>query len=231
MPDPSLTPLLRPRSIAVVGASRERGTIGAEIFHNLLEHGFQGVVYPVNPKAEFVQSVLAYPTKERAAEALTLITELGRTDALTLKDAAVVLHTAEGRVEVEQARELSAGQGAVAGGVAGFLLGLALGAVVPATLVGLAGGGALGVFDTGIDNRRLRELGTTLEPGAAALGILVEEADWPLVRERVARLGGDPVVVELSDDALAALHEHAARGAQASEPPGRSSPTAAEPEP
>jgi uncharacterized membrane protein len=115
-------------------------------------------------------AVLAYPTKERATEALALITELGRTDALTLKDAAVVLHTAEGRVEVEQARELSAGQGAVAGGVAGFLLGLALGAVVPATLVGLAGGGALGVFDTGIDNRHLRELGATLEPGAAALG-------------------------------------------------------------
>ena len=56
--------LLRPRSVAVIGASRERGTIGAEIFHNLVSHGFQGVVYPVNPKASSVQSVQAYPTIE-----------------------------------------------------------------------------------------------------------------------------------------------------------------------
>ena len=57
-----LEAVFRPRSIAVIGASRERGTVGAEIFHNLLEHGFQGVVYPVNPKAEAVQSVRAYPS-------------------------------------------------------------------------------------------------------------------------------------------------------------------------
>ena len=47
-----LEAVFRPRSVAVIGASRERGTIGAEIFHNLLAHGFQGPVYPVNPKAD-----------------------------------------------------------------------------------------------------------------------------------------------------------------------------------
>jgi len=50
-----------PRSVAVVGASRSRGTIGAEVFHNLLVTGFKGPVYPVNPGAEVVQSVPAYP--------------------------------------------------------------------------------------------------------------------------------------------------------------------------
>jgi acetyl coenzyme A synthetase (ADP forming)-like protein len=54
--------ILRPRSVAVIGASRDRGTIGAEIFHNLLSQGFQGAVYPVNPKADVVQSVRAYPS-------------------------------------------------------------------------------------------------------------------------------------------------------------------------
>jgi len=54
--------ILRPRSVAVIGASRTRGTIGAEIFHNLLSRGFNGPVFPVNPKAEVVQSVKAYPT-------------------------------------------------------------------------------------------------------------------------------------------------------------------------
>jgi acetyl coenzyme A synthetase (ADP forming)-like protein len=49
-----------PRSIAVVGASRRRGTIGGEVFHNLLRSGFPGPVYPVSPH-EAVQSVRAYP--------------------------------------------------------------------------------------------------------------------------------------------------------------------------
>ena len=49
-----------PRSIAVLGASRRRGTIGGEIFHNLISTGFQGPVFPVNPQADVVQSVAAY---------------------------------------------------------------------------------------------------------------------------------------------------------------------------
>lgn len=53
---------LAPRSVAVIGASRRRGTIGGETFHNLLAVGFEGPVYPVNPKAEVVQSVAAYPS-------------------------------------------------------------------------------------------------------------------------------------------------------------------------
>jgi acetyl coenzyme A synthetase (ADP forming)-like protein len=53
---------LAPRSVAVIGASRTRGTIGGEVFHNLLAAGFNGPVYPVNPKAEVVQSVVAYPS-------------------------------------------------------------------------------------------------------------------------------------------------------------------------
>jgi len=56
----SLRRVLAPRSVAVIGASRTRGTIGAEIFHNLLETTFNGPVYPVNRSAEVVQSVRAY---------------------------------------------------------------------------------------------------------------------------------------------------------------------------
>jgi acetate---CoA ligase (ADP-forming) len=51
---------LEPRSVAVVGASRRRGTVAGELFHNLLMSGFNGPVYPVNPAASVVQSVPAY---------------------------------------------------------------------------------------------------------------------------------------------------------------------------
>ncbi len=53
---------LAPRSVAVVGASRSRGTIGGEVFHNLLATEFNGPVYPVNPRGSVVQSVVAYPS-------------------------------------------------------------------------------------------------------------------------------------------------------------------------
>ena len=51
---------LTPQSIAVVGASRRRKTIGAEILHNLIEGGFSGPVYPVNEQADAVQGLTAY---------------------------------------------------------------------------------------------------------------------------------------------------------------------------
>ena len=54
--------LLHPSAIAVIGASRRRGTVGGELFHNLLASGFTGPVYPVNPNADVVQSVAAYRT-------------------------------------------------------------------------------------------------------------------------------------------------------------------------
>jgi acetyl coenzyme A synthetase (ADP forming)-like protein len=56
----ALRTLLAPRSVAVIGASRERGSVGGQLFHNLLAAGFNGPVYPVNPHAPVVQSVLAY---------------------------------------------------------------------------------------------------------------------------------------------------------------------------
>jgi acetate---CoA ligase (ADP-forming) len=56
----ALRAFFAPRSVAVIGASRRRGTIGGEVFHNLLRDGFEGPVYPVNPAAPVVQSVPAY---------------------------------------------------------------------------------------------------------------------------------------------------------------------------
>jgi acyl-CoA synthetase (NDP forming)/GNAT superfamily N-acetyltransferase len=56
----SVRRLLQPTSIAVVGASREPGTIGYEVFHQLVSRGFRGPVYPINHEATFVASVRAW---------------------------------------------------------------------------------------------------------------------------------------------------------------------------
>ena len=61
-----------PRAVAVIGASRERGTIGGEIFHNLLSFGFKGPVYPVNPAATEIETIKAYESIEAVPEQVDL---------------------------------------------------------------------------------------------------------------------------------------------------------------
>ena len=58
----SLHSFFSPRSVAVIGASRRSGTIGYQIIDNLIRHGYQGVIYPVNPKARSIHSIAAFPS-------------------------------------------------------------------------------------------------------------------------------------------------------------------------
>lgn len=58
----SLDAVLKPRHIAVIGASRTPSTIGHQIVANLVRYGFTGAVYPVNPRAGTIHSIRAYPT-------------------------------------------------------------------------------------------------------------------------------------------------------------------------
>ena len=58
----SLRHLLQPDSVAVVGASRRRGTIGREILHNIVTGGFAGAVYPVNPSASSLEGLRCLPS-------------------------------------------------------------------------------------------------------------------------------------------------------------------------
>jgi acetyl coenzyme A synthetase (ADP forming)-like protein len=56
----SLRPFFEPVSVAVIGASRRRGSIGGELFRNVLGADFTGVAYPVNRGGEAVAGVRAY---------------------------------------------------------------------------------------------------------------------------------------------------------------------------
>jgi len=60
----SMERLLRPRSVAVIGASRQAGTIGYELVRNLVGTRFQGPVYPVNPRTDHVASIPCWPSLE-----------------------------------------------------------------------------------------------------------------------------------------------------------------------
>ena len=54
--------LLAPSSIAIVGASRKPGKIGFEILKNIKEYGYKGKIYPINPHANEILGIKAYPS-------------------------------------------------------------------------------------------------------------------------------------------------------------------------
>ncbi len=62
----NLDAVFHPKSVAVIGASREPGKIGHVILRNFLEGGFGGAIYPVNPNAD---EVLGLPSLKRASDA------------------------------------------------------------------------------------------------------------------------------------------------------------------
>jgi len=69
----ALEAFFNPKSIAVVGASREEGKTGREILANILADGFEGKVFPVNPKATEVEGLPCYPDLASIGEAPDLV--------------------------------------------------------------------------------------------------------------------------------------------------------------
>ena len=62
VPAGDLKKFFYPQSIAVLGASGTKGKLGYNVLWNLLNHGFKGQIYPINPKSAEIQGVKAYPT-------------------------------------------------------------------------------------------------------------------------------------------------------------------------
>ncbi len=68
----TLEALFAPRSVAVIGASTKPDSLGRVVFKNILFHGYTGVVYPINPKANSILGVKAYPSVLAAPDKIDL---------------------------------------------------------------------------------------------------------------------------------------------------------------
>src|SRR5207253_2494378 len=68
----SLRPFFVPSSVAVIGASKRRGSIGGELFRNILAADFAGAAYPVNRDGEAVAGVRRYGAIDEIPDALDL---------------------------------------------------------------------------------------------------------------------------------------------------------------
>ena len=68
----SLQSFFAPRSVAVIGASSRHGSIGGELFRNVLHGEFTGAAYPVNPRGDSVSGVRAYPSVSEVPDPVDL---------------------------------------------------------------------------------------------------------------------------------------------------------------
>lgn len=57
----NLDAIFNPKSIAIIGASRQPGSVGFSLLANVIDSRFQGIVYPVNPKAKGILGIKCYP--------------------------------------------------------------------------------------------------------------------------------------------------------------------------
>jgi acetyltransferase len=65
----NLRQLFAPKSVALVGASKRPGSVGATVLHNLLAGGFTGTIYPVNPKYDELDGLQVWPDVSRLPQA------------------------------------------------------------------------------------------------------------------------------------------------------------------
>ncbi|MFI6604108.1 DUF1269 domain-containing protein [Nonomuraea sp. NPDC050536] len=161
--------------------------------------------------------VIAYPDVATATAARDRLFELQKEKLITLEDAAVVEREQDGKIKLHQVRSttgVGAAGGALWGGLIGLiffmpLLGMALGAAAGAA------GGAL--TDVGVNNDFMKDLGSKLEPGSAALFLLVVSSTPDKVIPEIDKYRGEIIKTSLSAEDEARL-KHAVAVVRAARP-------------
>jgi len=69
----SFESFFNPKSVAIVGASRQKSKVGYEILANMMEAGYKGQIYPVNPKANNIEGLKCYPDLDSIGEVPDLV--------------------------------------------------------------------------------------------------------------------------------------------------------------
>jgi uncharacterized membrane protein len=144
--------------------------------------------------------VVAYDDEFKAEEVRLKLWKMQKDYLLDLGDAVVAVKDKSGKVKLHQAVNLTAA-GALSGGFWGSLIGL----IFLNPLLGLAMGAAAGAVsgalaDVGIDDKFMKELAETLQPGKSALFVLVRKATPDKVLEELAGSGGKVLRSSLSHD-------------------------------
>ncbi len=142
--------------------------------------------------------VIVYPNEEKAEEVRKRLFELQVEHLIKIGDAVIATKTELGSVKLNQMMNMTA-----AGAATGSMWGLLIGVLFLNPLIGVAAGAASGALggaltDVGINDPFMKKLAETIEPGSAALFVLVQEITTDKVLAAIKGYGG--VVLKTSFD-------------------------------
>lgn len=144
--------------------------------------------------------VIGYDDQFKAEEVRLMLWKMQKEYLIDLEDAVVAVKDDKGKTKLHQAINLTAA-GAAGGGFWGALIGL----IFLNPLLGLAVGATAGAVsgalaDVGINDKFMKELAETMQPGSSALFILVRRATPDKVLEELKGTGGKVLKTSLSHD-------------------------------
>ncbi len=157
--------------------------------------------------------VVAFDNETDAEKLQAEMKRLQKEHLVTLEDAAVVVRKADGKVKVKQSTSL-VGAGALGGAFWGLLIGLVLRVMWWGLAVGIVLGALRGKFkDIGVDDKFIKEVGETIQPGNSAIFLLIRESTPDRLIDELKGYRGTVLKTSLSKDDEARLR--AAFGAEA----------------
>ena len=154
--------------------------------------------------------VAAFQDENEADQALKSLKEAKKEKLISIDNAAVIRKDEEGKLHIKETADMGGGKGAGIGTLVGGAIGLIGGPV------GVVAGGALGavvggltakLYDGGFKDDRLRQIGTSLQPGTSAIVAVIEHR-WVAELEReLAEEGADVTTAALAADIAEQLQE------------------------
>jgi uncharacterized membrane protein len=151
--------------------------------------------------------VLAFDSEDGAVQVRDKLVAMQKQHIISLADAAVVVRRQDGKVKVKQATSL-VGAGALGGAFWGMLIGLIFWMPWLGMAAGAIGGAIGGKFtDIGVDDKFIKEVGNTIEPGHSALFLLVVSVTADKVEEQLQGTKATVLQTSLSKEQEAKLRD------------------------
>lgn len=157
---------------------------------------------------EYSFVVVKYAGADTAQDALDALLGFAKDKIVELKDAVAITKTEKGKIKLHQTKDDPASKGFLKGGVIGIIFAVVFGAagwIAAGALLGTA----FSMFDRGIKNKLLKEIGENMTTSESALAALIKHADWETLRARMQAAGfkGEVVVSEIVEEHLAEVEK------------------------
>lgn len=165
---------------------------------------------------------IIYPSEERAEEVRQRLLKLQKEYLITLGDAVIAVKTQAGDVKLNQLVNTTA-IGAASGSFWGLLVGLIFLNPILGVALGAASGALGGALsDYGINDAFMKELAAKIEPGNAALFLLIRHMTAEKVLREIQDAGGTVLQTSLDDAKEQMLRDALAKASVAAPPPAAS---------